>query len=566
MPEASAALNLSQGLTCPEIYDLWLETWVDPFELAGCYRDIWVHRQCPQEFCEWEAKQFDTNYLGATTEAERKALVWMSRSAAFLSFGGASYILATVLSDPKKRTSVYYRLLFVMAIFDIITAGAWVFATAPIDEDEAGHVYGANGNEATCTAQAFFVQLGFTSVFYNVSLAIYYILVVVYNKKECHLKAIQYYLHGLPILLGVGLSLGAIPIYHWIEYGCHILPPPEGDLWAVLVFVVLPLGISILAITASVLFMYGTVRHRAVKSQKWRLGAGKSSIEAEVFWQCLFYVLAFYITWPILFSVYLASVDIGGPLSLTLTVAFVAPLQGFNNFLVFVRPKVKKFFNRGSSGAKKKGWCSSASRGVLSMLSRLATSATFSESKPQSSSDLTQQQVHSESEISRVSLSSTDQGFRSSSRDNFVVVFEDGTRETLDRHNSDMDPSALLPLRISWRPPGSATTEETAGNPALAVVPESQGEEPLANTLDDEQHEEPTTTEETTEYPALAILPREEPTTTEETTEYPALAILPREEPTTTEETTEYPALAILPREEPTTTEETPIQSSHSTT
>ena len=62
-----------------------------------------------------------------------------------------------------------------------------------------------------------------------------------------------------------------------------------------------------------------------------------------VFWQCLFYALAFYITWPILFSVYLASVDLNGPLGLTLTVAFVAPLQGFNNFLVYIRPR---FFHK----------------------------------------------------------------------------------------------------------------------------------------------------------------------------------------------------------------------------
>ena len=41
-----------------------------------------------------------------------------------------------------------------------------------------------------------------------------------------------------------------------------------------------------------------------------------------------FSVLAFYISWPILFSVYLASIDQRRPLGLTVLVAFVAPLQG----------------------------------------------------------------------------------------------------------------------------------------------------------------------------------------------------------------------------------------------
>ena len=60
--------------------------------------------------------------------------------------------------------------------------------------------------------------------------------------------------------------------------------------------------------------------------------------------------------WPILFSVYLASVDVKGPLGLTLTVAFVAPLQGFTNFLVFVRPRLmKRWSDRYGSGNSSTG-------------------------------------------------------------------------------------------------------------------------------------------------------------------------------------------------------------------
>lgn len=98
---------------------------------------------------------------------------------------------------------------------------------------------------------------------------------------------------------------------------------------------VLPLGLSIIAITAAMLVVYVKVRERARASSKWTFGIGKANtLEKQVFWQCFFYVLAFYTTWPILFAVYLASVDIGGPYGLTMTIAFVVPLQGFNNFLV----------------------------------------------------------------------------------------------------------------------------------------------------------------------------------------------------------------------------------------
>jgi hypothetical protein len=44
-----------------------------------------------------------------------------------------------------------------------------------------------------------------------------------------------------------------------------------------------------------------------------------------------------------MFSVYLGSVDAEGPLRLSMTVAFVTQLQGFSNFLVFVRPQSTEF-------------------------------------------------------------------------------------------------------------------------------------------------------------------------------------------------------------------------------
>lgn len=50
-----------------------------------------------------------------------------------------------------------------MAVFDIVNSVGWAFSTLPIPEyDKYGdytNIYGAKGNEATCTAQGFFIQL-----------------------------------------------------------------------------------------------------------------------------------------------------------------------------------------------------------------------------------------------------------------------------------------------------------------------------------------------------------------------------------------------------------------------
>ncbi|CAB9523323.1 expressed unknown protein [Seminavis robusta] len=313
--------------------------------LQGCYEELILVKYCPDQYCppiETALAQGET-YLGATTDSEKMALIWLSRTAAILSFLGASYVLYSCLSDVKARVTVYHQLLVGMAVFDLVTAVSWSLATIPIDTTFSGtdHILGAMGNEASCKAQGFFIQLGFTSVFYNVSLSLYYLLVIAHGWREFQLKKIHLFLHGVPCMLGLGLALGALGSYNFMGYACHLLPHPEGSLGTVLLFVIIPLGLSIVVITSCMLVVYSKVRARAGASRKWSLGVGAASkMEQAVFWQCLFYVMAFYITWPIMFAVYLGSVGVNGPLGLALTIAFVAPLSGFTNFLVYIRPKL----------------------------------------------------------------------------------------------------------------------------------------------------------------------------------------------------------------------------------
>ena len=453
-PPLWSKLNISdpEGLgNCSQVLDFWANVSY-PSNIEECYRDIWVRRQCSVEFDELWCSSYDDDiperenidYLGAETISQARALVWMSRIAAFLSFGGACYVIWSIFSNVKRQKSVYYHLLFGMAIFDVITAAAWVFATAPLPEKDADHVYGASGTEATCKAQAFFVQLGFTSIFYNVSLAFYYVMVVAYGRKEFQLKAIQHYLHGFPLLIGFGLAFGAIPRYHWIEYGCHILPHSpnykEGELWAVLVFVVLPLGFSIASISAAMLVVYWKVSRQTAKAKKWQLGKGGiNQLESQVFWQCLFYALAFYVTWPILFSVYIASVDVGGPLGLTLTVSFVAPLQGFNNFIVFVRPKVLRLARNRWPRLER---TQDPSGGTKSSHTDRGGTTTSSNKAQDSHHESTTRQSEVEGSLPEPVIDGLEE---ISTRESCVVHFPDGTSQALEDVD-DMDPSALLPL------------------------------------------------------------------------------------------------------------------------
>mmetsp|Transcript_18838 Transcript_18838/g.43976 ORF Transcript_18838/g.43976 Transcript_18838/m.43976 type:complete len:784 (+) Transcript_18838:158-2509(+) len=180
--EDLSAIATELDLPCDKIFNHWGTNWKRSYSLLFRYDDIFLERLCPKAFnCEGLVQvSIDQDYLGASTTSQKIALVWVSRASALLSFVGASYILYStfIRNEQGKRKTVYQQLVVGMAIFDLVTAIAWCFATAPIDKDRADYIYGAKGNEATCKTQGFFIQLGFASVFYNVSLALYYVLVV----------------------------------------------------------------------------------------------------------------------------------------------------------------------------------------------------------------------------------------------------------------------------------------------------------------------------------------------------------------------------------------------------
>jgi len=349
--------TINIDVTCHELIQLRnMGEW--PASIDLCHRLQRVGHLC-EDFCE----NFDPSFIRVL---DPKSMSILSRIASVLSFLGACFILWDGLSISRNRSNVYHQLLNAMAVFDIVTAVAWFFARLPVPKEASFYVEGAMGTKRTCRVQAFFVQLGFTSVLYNVSLALYYVLVIAFSWRERDLKKSRLLLHGCPLIVGLGLAFGGIPFYDWYVYGCHLLPPPFGDQWKVLVFAVIPLGFSVFCVTVAMLFVYWTVRKNTRGSQRWSFGVGRQSMESRVFWQALLYTLSFYITWPIFFSVYIASTDYTRGYdveryALPAIVSFVAPLQGFTNFLVYARPrisscckehtaKLSSFFSRLMSG------------------------------------------------------------------------------------------------------------------------------------------------------------------------------------------------------------------------
>ena len=78
------------------------------------------------------------------------------------------------------------------------------------------YIEGAKGNEASCTSQGFFIQVGTTSAFLNVSLAIYYYRIIRLGQTETRIKRTRIWLFLCPIIVGLTFAFAGIPFYDMV--------------------------------------------------------------------------------------------------------------------------------------------------------------------------------------------------------------------------------------------------------------------------------------------------------------------------------------------------------------
>lgn len=242
----------------------------------------------------------------------------------------------------------------------------------------------------------FFVMLGYGSGFFNNSLSIYYVLVVVYSWKEFQLRQARPFLLIVPVVCAMVLAFGGIPFYDSAWVGCWLLPRPYTDDWSAFGFSFGPVITTSIISTACNIRVYWSVRSTVRKGQQWSMehrlkqrsekdkytynapsnNTSQFSIptppqekpqreeeeakkndfscnccknsplfqdnaEAAVFWQSAFYLTAYYLCWPILL-VGVTNAD-SQNLGFWIALSILAPLQGFFNMLVYIRPRFGKW-------------------------------------------------------------------------------------------------------------------------------------------------------------------------------------------------------------------------------
>jgi hypothetical protein len=196
----------------------------------------------------------------------------------------SALIAYTVIRDKNNRSKTYHRLLLGMSIADISSSFWLALSTWPIPE-ETGILW-ASGNTMTCTFQGFFTQFGISSPLYNASLSIYYLLVIRYGWTEEQMQRIEPFLHGVPLLWGLGTGVAGLflTIFNSANLWCWVAPYEDrganADMyrWG---FFYGPLWLMVILVTVNLVLIWVYVQDITKRSESRIYGRGNRVVSAN---------------------------------------------------------------------------------------------------------------------------------------------------------------------------------------------------------------------------------------------------------------------------------------------
>jgi len=270
--------------------------------------------------------------------------VWLSRCTGSLSILGSSAIIYIILSvRTRKLAKPKNRFMLMMSVFDVLQSTAIVVATAAIPRGSG--LYGAMGNQATCTAQSIFMGLGLSVPLYNSSLNLFYLLTIRYNMTAARFSAkLEPLLHAFSILIPLSSAVTFTALGYAKPAATTCLYP--GEISPRIGFTVI-IVISFLFCIFSMGSICWSVMRQANRISRYKYGTTQTNRgtileKEEMIKQALLYSLAFLLTF--IFPTIQAAILMGKPgtavpLLDSLSATFY-PLQGFYNFVFYVRPGV----------------------------------------------------------------------------------------------------------------------------------------------------------------------------------------------------------------------------------
>ncbi|KAL7488813.1 hypothetical protein ACHAW6_014399 [Cyclotella cf. meneghiniana] len=161
-------------------------------------------------------------------------------------------------------------------------------ACTTLPTPETDYIFGSKGNEATCSAQGFFIQIGTIACLLGSSLACYYNLTIKqgWNESKLKRKKIVYFLLIPPIITGFAFAGAAIPYYDNVLVWCN-----NSARWWPEVPVILAIFCTTVIMGDVVFSVYKNERSSSRYSQRG------NRLSKMVLNQSIWFVAAFYVTW-----------------------------------------------------------------------------------------------------------------------------------------------------------------------------------------------------------------------------------------------------------------------------
>lgn len=252
---------------------------------------------------------------------------------------------------------MFHQVMLCISIVDGIGSIGFILGTIPAPEESGAN--GAHGTEATCKLQGkpllgvcadAMLSLphallrsnrldvpGWADL--NVLQRCFIVILPTHHQAQLGRSSFQmkkWIVHGTLFFVGLVLSFAAIPFierdYRW----CYIGWPPIGTTYTPgIVLFILPVGISILIITVLTAMLVCFVGKLERKTARHSLTSGtRGSLASKTLWQSVWFLLAFYVVWPVTCSTYIM------PMHPDLywwyvIAAILSPAQGFFNACVF---------------------------------------------------------------------------------------------------------------------------------------------------------------------------------------------------------------------------------------
>lgn len=293
-----------------------------------------------------------------------------------LSIIGSSLIIYIILTGgPEQRARVHNRLLLCLSAFDIVYSLGWSLSTLPVPRDSIC-TNGAFGNHGTCVLQGLMLNFGIAVPHYNVALCLYFIAVIRYNATEDTLKKFEPFMHVFGIFSCAATSIFFLATdkfnsrqgFCWIEDRCrfsdgtcrHEWESHKGSSQLYSLVYVLYTSLLFIIVVLAMLLLFWTVwdQERTMKRYQFNgrdrrsstRSRSRSSTSSDTAKQASLYVFAFFVSHSTAIVSCILDIAAGGAAGsddnhynnsvvVPILLSIFQPLQGFMNFLTFLRPR-----------------------------------------------------------------------------------------------------------------------------------------------------------------------------------------------------------------------------------